>query len=206
MREKNWGIGEIMNYMLEKAPEIRQEADVMVYFTSGMEKSLTPELREQRRQQLLTMLKDKLGIMRLGQLAMGGVAIHSREIYFRALLQYDAFAAIKPQLQAARDATLTATDTSNLSTSARDYLIALVGRIGDANKSLLEGLDIIDKTLIASPETAKALRETVTDFYGRLEKRGLVGGGTVKAALTDGSIEVKKNKDEGLTGKVIDAQ
>lgn len=203
MRENNLGIAEIMNYMLKKAPEIRQEAEVMAFFTSGMEESISLDLREQRRQQLLTMLNDKLETMRLGQLAMSSVAINAREIYFRALQQYDAFVAIRPQLQAARDTTLTVTDTSNLSTSAPDYIKELIRRTGEANKVLLDGLDIIDKTLIASPETVRALRESVTDFYSKAAQKGLIGTEAVKA-ITQGSIEGKNEKDKGLEDKVID--
>ncbi len=185
-KESGAGVAQIMDYMLGRLPEIRADESVMSFFTADMEKNLSDEQRLKRRDELLNKLGRKLEVLYQGQDVMVGIAVTSREVFLRALVEYDGFVSIKPMLAASRDATLTAMDTSKLSTSAAEYVKALARQIGEANEALIEGLDILDKSRISSDETVNVLRGVANEMYKRYEQRGLVG--KKQAAIAQGSI------------------
>lgn len=148
--EEGWDLQRLHQFLADRS-DIEVDPEVMHLLSRQMD-ILTPEEKEQRRQELLEELKNTVELSKGVARTMGEVCFAALEVFQKAVSQYHQFTTVHQPIAAIRDTAKELLETDESLYSSKDAIAGTIEFSLQAVAVALEGAKLVDKYRIASPD------------------------------------------------------
>jgi len=187
-KKDKWDVLALREYIHDSLG--KQVDDRVEAIFADLREDLTPQQAEKKRKDMLKLLGDSLGVQEEIVKLLSVVAKEGMEIYDKAIMQYYGFANVKQQLQMYRDANVEFATTEALSLDTKDMVVQMTQEATKVADVAISSLSILEKNMVASPDTQAKIAAARKTLSGKLEKV-LSGEATNKVKEDSGREKVK---------------
>lgn len=168
VEKEQWDINQIRQFIQEDSG-VNVNEEVRTFFEYLTNEKLTEEEKTKQRTDLVTMLSNKLAVLKAEQPYLGEIAKAGRAIYDNALVQYNGFIGIKSQLEIMRDSALGYANTEDLTLFSKEFVAKFIEKTTETFETAIDAMSIAQRNLIASQETVDAINAARERLKARLE-------------------------------------
>ncbi len=131
---------------------------------------LEPEQLERKRENMLGVIEDNMGVRDEMVKLLLVVAKEGGEIYDKATLQYYGFAQMKQKAQMYRDANLEFAGMQALSLDTKDMMVDMISKATNVAEAAIESIHVLEKNMIASKDMQAKVAASRERLTNTLEK------------------------------------
>jgi len=148
--EEAWEVSELRETLTEEMGYVMDKniADIL----NDLNDDLEPEQLERKRQSMLSIMDNDIGVREEMVKLLAVVAKEGGEIYDRATQQYYGFVQMKDKVQMYRDANLEFTGMQALSLDTKDMMVDMINKSTNVAEAAIESISVLEKNMVASED------------------------------------------------------